>query len=80
MNVDTGSFGALTAEVAALREAVDTMTRREAAIDVVWKAGFEAGREARGTPAPPTAARSRSARPRRQRPGYLCLVEGGGGQ
>jgi hypothetical protein len=61
VTVDTGSFSALTAEVSALREAVQDLTRMRIVIDEVFQAGVRAGGG--------TMPRSASQAPRRVSPG-----------
>jgi len=45
VNVDTGAFQALTAEVARLAEAVRGMVLREAILDMSFDTGYAAGQE-----------------------------------
>lgn len=64
----TEKLETLTAEVSALREAVEQLTASEFLYRVFFDAGVNTAR--RGT--------GRQARPRRERPGHLRMVSGGG--
>jgi hypothetical protein len=75
VNVDTGAFQALTAEVARLAEAVRGMAVREVAIEMVFEAGRAAGQDDIRDAMPGRAAEtSRKPRPR---PGHLQAINGG---
>jgi hypothetical protein len=85
MNVDTGSFRAITAradavdtvaaEVARLADRVEGLVKREFAVAAI----YEAGQASTGAPVQRRPEGGRHARPRGERPGYLRLVSGSSG-
>ena len=75
MNADTGSFRALTAEVAGLAEQVRGLAQREIAVEAIFQAGFQAGQDDVLRPAG-KPVRPRAGRARRGDRGHLRPVQG----
>ena len=75
MNVDTGEFRALTAQLARLTKQVTKLTEWKIHTDAFFEVGrMRAAEDARAELLGKAAERSRAPRPR---PGYLRAVDGG---
>jgi hypothetical protein len=78
VNVDTGAFQALTAQVEQLAEHVEHLTRFKVFADEFYDAGYRRGEaDARAALLGRAAQTSREARPRGPRPAHLRAVDGG---
>jgi hypothetical protein len=80
VNVSTGAFEALTAQVAKLTEAVQTEFLKSVTLDAIYAAGFAAGQDdVRKSMDQPSRGRARGPR-RAAGSGHLRAVQGGGGR
>jgi hypothetical protein len=80
VNVDTGAFEALTAQVAKLTEAVQAEVLKSITLDAIFDAGFAAGQDdIRKSMGQPSRGRARATR-RAAGSGHLRAVQGGGGR
>lgn len=75
MEVDTGSFQALTDQVAELAEQMRKLRMWDACSDMFYTAGYETGRAAARNELLGKAAET--SRPPRHRPSHLRPVDGG---
>lgn len=75
MNVSTGAFEALTAQVAEIAERVRELAVRDVATEHMFAAGFAAGEAATREALLGRAART--SRPASPRPSHLSVVGGG---